>query len=96
MNLFLQHLQEEFDASPLLKPFFSHIVAFGPKDVDTNILVCDPGLKCSSAFPFNAALMKYYDTFIHKRAAEKEELEVAGVRVGSAVRRAVVGRDARH
>lgn len=79
VNLFLQHLQEEFDASPLLKPFFSHIVAFGPKDVDTNILVCDPGLKCSSAFPFNAALMKYYDTFIHKRAAEKEEVEVADV-----------------
>lgn len=75
INLFLQHLEQAFDAAPLLKPFFSRIVAFGPKEVDTNLLACGPGLD-ASLFPLNAALKKYYARFIHaKGVAEKESVE---------------------
>ena len=75
INLFLQHLEQAFDAAPLLKPFFSRIVAFGPKEVDTNLLACGPRLD-ASLFPLNAALKKYYARFIHaKGVAGKESVE---------------------
>lgn len=77
INLFLQHLEQAFDAAPLLKPFFSRIVAFGPKEVDTNLLACAPGLD-ASLFPLNAALKKYYARFIHAEGVS-EKVSVEGV-----------------
>lgn len=70
LTLFLQSLQEQFEASPLLKPFFSSIAAFGAKAIDTNILVINPSLG-SEAFAFGRQLQAYYEQFIWKQPTAK-------------------------
>lgn len=64
VRLFLEKLEEEFNASPLLKPYFDHIVAFGPKPIDTNILAIDPSIDCTDAFNFGNQLRSYIQYFI--------------------------------
>ena len=84
INLFLQHLEQAFDAAPLLKPFFSRIVAFGPKEVDTNLLACGPDLN-ASLFPLNAALKKYYARFIHAKGVAEKAVTEEGVSSSASV-----------
>ena len=84
LTLFLQSLQELFEASPLLKPFFPSIAAFGAKALDTNILVVNPALG-SGSFAFGRQLRAYYEQFIWKQsespvvAAPEGDLHAADV-----------------
>ncbi|KAK8796789.1 hypothetical protein WA538_000017 [Blastocystis sp. DL] len=84
LTLFLQSLQELLEASPLLKPFFPSIAAFGAKALDTNILVVNPALG-SGSFAFGRQLRAYYEQFIWKQsespvvAAPEGDLHAADV-----------------
>lgn len=74
--LFLRSLQEQFEASPLLKPFFPFIALFGCKAIDTNILVVDPKIGDSSAFVFGRQLHAYYEQFIWNTPSVSKEPEM--------------------
>ena len=76
ITLFLQDLQDCFNASPLLKPFFHSIVAFGTKSIDTNLLVLDPSLNGCEAFTFSRNLYAYYRKYIwNDEGSEETEVE---------------------
>ena len=83
--LFLQSLQEQFEASSLLKPFFPFIALFGYKSIDTNILVVDPKIGDSSAFVFGRQLRSYYEQFIWKTPSVSKENEVKDTLQGNEV-----------
>ena len=67
-RLFFEQFAEQFNADPLLRPFFDHIVAFGPKPIDTNLLAIDPSIDCPDAFLFGSQFRRYYRTFIAQTA----------------------------
>ena len=73
ITLFLQNLQEQFESSPLLKPFFHSILAFGYKSIDTNILVLDPSLECNDTFTFSNNLYAYYAKYIWNKPTIEEQ-----------------------
>ena len=78
-RLFFEHFAEAFRGDPLLRPFLEHVVAFGPKPMDTNILAIDPSIDCPDAFLFGSQLRKYFHTFIEPAEGNAESCEEKSV-----------------